>query len=193
MIRSKPLLILASLGVALAPLGANADCLKASSGEAGFDGPGTFTTPEGFEITIAPADYTPHGDNALGFVKAGIAASECLGAHEAYGLKSAALRLSFSATAPVRVVSISYCAAYPVINISAGSEIPPAYRENWKRNPIPGEITDNAGNRVAVVNAPVWNGDIYLDEAQLTLSGAADLQTVLFGLREGFITEICVN
>ena len=178
----------------LTPLAAAADCIRASdSVEGAFNGEGTFTSAEGFELGVEATEYTPHADNALGFVASGMGATECHGAGEGFGLKSAALRLNFTGEVPVTSVSIAYCVSYPILNISAGSESPPAYHENWKRNPIPGEIADDAGNMVTVVNAPVWNGDIYLDEAMLTLSSQAGLETMVIGMREGFITEICMN
>lgn len=177
----------------LAPVTAAADCIRATGAGDGFAGPGTYTTAEGYQLVIEPADYTPHGDNALGFVAADMGAVECLGASEGYGLKSAALRLTISGEQPVNTLSIAYCTSYPILNISAGSESPPAYHENWKRDPIPAEIADDAGDAVQVVNAPVWNGDTYMDEAQITLTSEAGLNRVLFGLREGFVTEICLN
>ncbi len=179
----------------LAPAAALADCLEAAAGGEGtFAGPGSFTTAEGYGIEIEPADYTPAPGKSGGFAVAQMQPTECLGAGEALALQSAAMRLNLSGDKPVKAVSIAYCAAFPIVNISAGTEMPPAYHDNWKTGaPMPETLADDAGNAVALANAATWNGEIYLEEAELTLTSEAGLSTVLFGLREGFVTRICVE
>ncbi len=178
----------------LSPLAANAGCIATSStADGAINGPGDYTTEDGHAFTLEVADYTPHGDNALGFVVAEMRAVECLEATEGLALNSAAMRLNFTGDMAVNSVTIDYCTSYPIINISAGSETPPAYHENWKKHDIPGEIADDNGNMVAVMNEPTWNGDIYMDEAKLTLTSDAGLPTALFGMREGFVMQVCVE
>ncbi|HGG04969.1 MAG TPA: hypothetical protein ENK28_05870 [Aliiroseovarius sp.] len=188
---------LSTVALILSPIAAQAGCLSASSTlDGAINGAGSYTTPEGDQFDLEIVDYTPHGENSLGFVVAEMRPIdyECQGANEGLALKSAAMRLNFTGDQAPKSVKISYCTAYPVINLSAGTEMPPVYHDNWRTTtPVPAEIPDDNGNMVQVQNEPNWNGDIYLFEANITLTSDAGVNTVMFGMNDGHIIDVCVD